>query len=785
MNVSLKWLKEYVAHQATPDVVAQKFLEHAQEVAHVKPLSTVQGLKVGHVLSCEKHPNADKLSLTQVSLGDETLSIICGAPNVAADQKVIVAPVGVTMANGLTIEKVMLKDYPSEGMICSLEELGIDKKYHGEEGIHVLAQDAEIGADALAVMQLDDVVMELDLTPNRADLLSMFGVAYEAAALLEAPLTIPYPTIEESLLSNPMKISTQTSRCEAYYGRVLDTIEIRESPQWLKSRLIASGVRPINNVVDITNYVMLETGQPLHAFDYDALGSQEVVVREATEAETFKTLDGQIRQLKAGDILITNGNVPIALGGVMGGFDSEVETTTRSVLLESARFHPTSIRHTSRRLDLRSESSMRFERGVDPQKTRYALERATALLVQYAGATVREGIAYFDHYERKDALVELSLSRINRVLGTQLTVTEVSALLERLRFSHEPGECFYVTVPTRRQDIQTEQDLIEEVGRLYGFNQLPSTLPKLNTLGGLSPKQRRFRQLKNRLNTLGLHEAVTYALVKKETLSRFTFASSADAVQLKNPLSEDRQVLALTPLNGLVDTLRYHQSRQMTDTAFFEIGKRYTTNEENDILGLALANDALTHWQGNQAHDFYRLKGLVDHVLALYGLTATYQAVTHESYHPYQCAKIFLGDIHIGHLGALHPSVAKTYDLKHVFLAEINLTQCELHKRVNAPYVPISKTPIIQRDLALVVPKTTSAQRLIDVIEQLELTHFKDVEIFDVYEGEPLKDTERSLALRLRFNNPQKTLETAQVDEAIETVLKALKKSLNITVRDA
>lgn len=784
MNVSLKWLKEYVAHQTTPDVVAQKFLEHAQEVAHVTPLSTVKGLKVGHVLSCEKHPKADKLSLTQVSLGDETLSIICGAPNVAAFQKVIVAPVGVTMPNGLTIEKVMLKDYPSEGMICSLEELGIDKKYHGEEGIHVLPQDAPIGDDALAYMQLDDVVMELDLTPNRADLLSMFGVAYEAAALLDAPLTIPNPTVEESIVSNPLKISTLTPLCEAYYGRVLDTIEIHESPLWLKSRLIAAGVRPINNVVDITNYVMLETGQPLHAFDYEALNSQEVIVKEAQEGETFKTLDGQMRHLKAGGILITNGQVPIALGGVMGGFDSEVESTTKSILLESARFHPTSIRHTSRRLDLRSESSMRFERGVDPRKTRYALERATALLIQYAHATVREGIAYFDHYESKEAVVTLSLDRLNRVLGTKLKELEVSQLLERLRFSHHPGETFQVTVPTRRQDIQTEQDLIEEVGRLYGYNQLPSTLPKLNTLGGLSPKQRRFRQLKQRLNAMGLHEAISYALIKKDALERFTFAHPKDPVHLQNPLSEDRQSLALTPLNGLIETLRHHHSRQMSHCAFFEVGKRYTLTQEDDVLGIALSNDALSHWQGNQTHDFYRLKGLVEHVLKFYGLKATYQATTHESYHPYQCARIMVGDQPIGHLGALHPNVAKAHDVKNVFLAELNLTACEHHRHLSAPYEPISKTPIIQRDLALVIPKTLPAQALIDVIESLQIAHFKGVAVFDVYEGEPLKENERSLALRLRFNNPQKTLETGQVDEAIEIVLKALNKTLKVVVRD-
>lgn len=784
MKVSLKWLKDYVAHQVSPEVLSQTFLEHAQEVAHTSSLTNIQGLKIGHVLTCEKHPNADKLSVTEVEYGDGLKTIICGAPNVAAGQKVIVAPVGVTLPGGLTIETVVLKDIPSEGMICSLEELGLDKKFHGEEGIHVLPEAAPIGDDPLVFMALDDTVMELDLTPNRADLLSMLGVAYEAAALLEAPLTTPQPDIQESIVKNPVTIASNTPKCPAYYGRVLDAIEIKESPWWMKSRLIAAGIRPINNVVDITNYVMLETGQPLHAFDYNALGSQTILVREALKGETFKTLDGQTRMLHEGDILITNGKTPVALGGVMGGYDSEVESTTTTILLESARFDPTSIRRTSRRLDLRSESSMRFERGVDPQKTRYALERASALLVQYANATVREGVAYVDDTEMSERYVTLSLERLNRVLGTRLKRADVSAILERLRFTHEVGEPFKVLAPSRRQDIQTEQDLIEEVGRLYGYNHLPSTLPKLNTLGGLTPKQRRYRQLKQRLNALGLHEAITYALVKETDLARYTFASTDKTVRLQNPLSEDRQALALSPLNGLVDTLRHHQTRQMADLAFFELGKRYTLDQEDDVLGIACSGLFKTHWQTPLNVDYYTLKGLVESVLDFYGLKATFEAAKHPHYHPYQCAFIHVDGQTVGHLGVLHPNTAKEEDLKAVYLAEVNISVCETLRLSSPSYQPLSKTPVITRDLALVVPKTLPAETITSLIESLTLDHFIGVTLFDVYEGEPLQKDERSLALRLRFNHPTKTLESETIDSAIHTVLKALESQLKIRVRD-
>lgn len=784
MKVSLKWLKDYVAHQASPEVLSQKFLEHAQEVAHTSPLTNVKGLRIGHVMTCEKHPNADKLSVTEVEYGEGLKTIICGAPNVAAGQKVIVAPVGVTLPGGLTIETVTLKDIPSEGMICSLEELGLDKKFHGEEGIHVLPEDAPVGEDPLVYMALDDTVMELDLTPNRADLLSMLGVAYEAAALLEAPLTTPQPEIQESIVKNPVTIASNTAKCPAYYGRVLDAIEIKESPWWMKSRLIAAGIRPINNVVDITNYVMLETGQPLHAFDYGALGSQEILVREAEEGETFKTLDGQMRTLHEGDILITNGKTPVALGGVMGGYDSEVESTTTSLLLESARFDPTSIRRTSRRLDLRSESSMRFERGVDPKKTRYALERASALLVQYANAIVREGVAYVDETEFNEHYITLSLERLNRVLGTQLSTAEVSAILERLRFTHEAGDTFNVLAPSRRQDIQTEQDLIEEVGRLYGYNRLPSTLPKLNTLGGLTPKQRRYRQLKQRLNALGLHEAITYALVKETALTRYTFAPVDKTVRLQNPLSEDRQALALSPLNGLIDTLRHHQTRQMADLAFFELGKRYSLDQEDDVLGMACSGLLKTHWQNAIKVDYYTLKGLVESVLEFYGLKASFEAAKHPHYHPYQCALIQVDGQTVGHLGALHPSTAKEEDLKAVYCAELNISVCETLRLSSTRYKPISKTPVITRDLALVVPKTLSSQTITSLIETLPLEHFIGVALFDVYEGEPLQKDERSLALRLRFNHPTKTLESETIDSAIDTVLKALESQLKIRVRD-
>lgn len=785
MRVSWKWLNEMTPLTLKPTELGQTLLEHAQEVASVEALCRAHGLRIGHVLTCERHPEADKLSVTSVDVGEQTpLSIVCGAPNVAAGQKVIVAPIGVTLPGGMTMEKVVLRGVPSEGMICSLEELGLEKKYHGEEGIHVLPEDGPVGGDAITYMHLDDVVLDVELTPNRADLMSMMGMAYETAACCETPLTTPTHAVVEGESSNPFTITLKTPLCEAYYGRMMDGVVIKESPWWLKSRLMAAGIRPINNVVDITNYVMLETGQPLHAFDADRFGSKHVLVRQAHEGETFATLDGQQRLLTAHDIVITNGTIPVALGGVMGGLDSEVTPATTTLFLESARFDPVTIRKTARRLDLRSESSNRFERGVDPQRTHYALERATTLLQQYASAQVYQGVSFLETVEPSDQRVMLRIERLNRVLGTDLTPPTVRHLLDRLRLSSTGDEVLEVSVPSRRLDLATEQDLIEEVGRLYGYNRLPASLPLFDGQGGLTEKQRLYRRLKNRLQHCGFDETVHYALVSEANSRRFDVLKDKSVIRLAHPLSGEHEVLTLSLLSNLCETLAYHTHRQMPHAAFFELGKRYGQEGEEDVLAFVATGQREQHFNHKEAIDFYFMKGVAEDLLQLYHLEAKVTPLTHESFHPHQAAQLCIKDRVVGVVGVLHPRLAREYDGDTMVIAELYLGRLNAIKESPQPYRVLSKTPTVSRDVALIIDRSTLAQTVLDTIHTLDIHALVSTDIIDVYEGKPLHEGERSLTLRLRFNDPEKTLEATAVDALMDTVQSQLKATFKARIRD-
>ncbi len=785
MRVSWKWLNEMTPLTLEPTELAHTLLEHAQEVASVEPLCSAQGLIIGHVLTCEPHPQADKLSVTSVDVGlSSPLSIVCGAPNVARGQKVIVAPIGVTLPGGMTMEKVVLRGVPSEGMICSLEELGLEKKYHGEEGIHVLPDDAPIGGDAIAIMHLDDTVIDVELTPNRADLMSMMGMAYESAACCETPLTTPTHDVQESEPSNPFQITCDTPLCEAYYGRMMHGVVIQESPWWLKSRLIAAGIRPINNVVDITNYVMLETGQPLHAFDADRFGSQHVHVRQAQEKETFVTLDGHKRVLSARDIVITNGTHPVALGGVMGGLDSEVTAQTTALFLESARFDPVTIRKTARRLDLRSESSNRFERGVDPNRTLYALERATTLLQHYASAQVMHGVVGMDTFAAEEHRLTLRLDRLNRVLGTTLSSQTVRDLLDRLRLSSTGDTELEVIIPSRRLDLTTEQDLIEEVGRLYGYNRLPATLPAFSGQGGLTEKQRLYRRLKTRLTQCGFDETIHYALVSEAQSQRFDVLKDKSLIRLAHPLSSEHEVLTLSLLGPLCETLAYHTHRQMPHAAFFELGKRYGQEGEEDVLAFVAMGQREQHFNHKEAFDFYFMKGVFEDLLSFYHLKADAEPLAHESFHPHQAAQMKIGDQIVGVVGVLHPRLARAYDGDVMMVAELYLGRLNALKEPSAPYKVLTKTPTVTRDVAVIIDRNTLAQAVVDETIALALPALISADIIDVYEGKPLQEGERSLTLRVRFNDPAKTLETQTVDTHMEALQAHLKATFKARIRD-
>ncbi len=786
MKVSMQWLRDYVDINEDIETIAQAFTLHSQEVEYTKKLVSATKLVIGHVINCEPHPDADKLRVCTVDVGDETLTIVCGAENVAKGQFVIVAKVGAILPGDFEIKDATIRGVASSGMICSLDELGIEHKYHNETGIHVIEGEVRPGDQALKALYLEDEVMALDLTPNRMDLLSMHGVAYDVAAIFDKPLTLPEVKIQYSDDVNPMQIRTETKDCMSYYGSVIEGITVKPSPLWLRARLIAAGVRPINNVVDITNYVMLETGQPLHAFDFDLFDSDTVVVRHAKKDETFVTLDDKLRVLDEQDILITNGKRPVALGGVMGGADTEVHEKTARILLESAAFNPLNVRKTSTRLDLRSESSLRFEKGIDLGKTRYALDRATELLIKYANASVRKDVAYFDNSVQEAAVIEVSLAQINHVLGSAYDVEHVASVLKRLRFVYTlEDEVFKITKPTRRPDFASYQDIIEEVGRISGYTDLPATLPKTVSVGALTPLQKFRRSLRKLLNGLGLDEVITYNLQDSEMVHQLTLDKSVTPIKVKHPMSKNRNVLRISPLNGLVEVIAYNVARRLDAVHIFEIGTSYTEKGEREVLSVAMHGMYQNrYWQKTPKLNFYTLKGIFEAVCKHYNIEdIRYEQADLKDYHPYQTAKIYARDVMIGHIGKMHPTMSKTHDLNDVYLLEIDLAFLANHAQALPAYSAIERYPSVERDLAIELDEKITAAAVIDLVKESASKRIKDAYIFDVYSGEGLGEGKKSLGIRMVFSDAEQTLTTALIDAETDNILEALKRTFNAKLR--
>jgi phenylalanyl-tRNA synthetase beta chain len=787
MNVSMNWLKELVQTNISATELAKLFNVHSAEVEAVSKLVDADLLIVGKVLKKEPHENADKLSVCQVDLGDKVSQIVCGAPNVQENQHVIVALPGAVLPGNFKIKSSTIRGVESNGMICSLPELGIDKKYANADGIYVIREKTKAGDNPLHVLSLDDEILSIDITPNRADLLSMLGVAYDASAILEKPLTLTEYNVNEISKVNPVKIKISTDNCQSYYARVIENITIKPSPRWMQSRLIAAGVRPINNVVDITNYVMLETGQPLHAFDYELLGTDLIDVRMAKTNEILITLDEQKRQLESSDIVITNGKKAIALGGVMGGFDTEVSSSTTSILLESAVFNPSHVRKTSQRLDLRSEASIRFERKVAPKRTLLALEMATVLFEKYASGNTLKGISKVDNIDYSPLIITTSAAQINANLGSHYSVNEITSVLDRLNFIYQvQGDEIVIEVPSRRQDIETYQDVVEEVGRLTGYDKLPVSLPKTVNLGQLTSYQVFKRNLKSVLTALGLTEVVTYALMQPERNKDFDLTSD-QPVSLLMPMSMDKSELKLSQIPGLVDVVAYNKARKNNDLFIFELGTRYQTDHENKLLSGAMTGVYTeTTWQGEKdVVDFFTVKGILETMFEAIGLSHLKFEKTdaYPNLHPGQSAiiKDFKGTV--GFVGKLHPLYEKKYAVKNVFVFELDVDKMFEYQRPTKSIKEVNKYPSIERDLSIIINQKYPAQKVIDIIEKAGKRMLNEVHVFDMYQGEPLPEDEKSLSVRLVFTDSNRTLETKEVDDRVAEILSALESKIKAYLR--
>ncbi|TXC90162.1 phenylalanine--tRNA ligase subunit beta [Metabacillus litoralis] len=803
MFVSYKWLAEYVDLSGiTPDELAEKITRSGIEVEGVDVLNEgMKGVVIGHVVEKEQHPDADKLNKCQVDLGDgELVQIICGAKNVDKGQKVAVATVGAVLPGNFKIKKAKLRGEVSNGMICSLQELGIESKLVAKEyseGIFVFPSDVEVGKDALAQLNLDDAVLELGLTPNRSDALSMLGVAHEVAAILSREVKYPEISYDKSSEKASSEVSVKVDATEdnpLYIAKVIKNVTVAPSPLWMQTQLMAAGIRPHNNVVDITNFVLLEYGQPLHAFDYDRFGSKEVLVRRANDGEKIVTLDDQERTLTSDHLVITNGTEPVALAGVMGGANSEVQNDTKTILLESALFNGQRIRTASKDHGLRSEASARYEKGVDPNRVQAAAERAAQLISLYAGGEVLEGSVEVQSASFEPAVVQTTVEKVNRILGMNISAEEMKSIFDRLQFGVElDGSTLTVTVPTRRGDITIEEDLVEEVARLYGYDNIPTTLPVGQAIPGkLTSYQEKRRKVRRYLEGTGLYQAITYSLTSEEKAAKYAL-ESAELTKLSLPMSEERSVLRLSLLPHLLDALRYNVARQIDQVALYEVSSVFlsqgkdTQPLEKERLSAAITGLWHSHsWQGEKKPvDFYVAKGIVDGLVSLLGLTnqIEYKQAKREGMHPGRTAEVYLGDKLVGFVGQIHPTVQKELDLNETYVFELSLEDLLTFDIEETRFEVIPRHPSITRDIALVVDKNVIAGDIEKVITEAGGKMLKDVSVFDLYEGDRLEEGKKSVAFSLRYFDPERTLTDEDVTKVHDKVLKAVEEKVNASLR--
>ncbi|CAI2993036.1 putative phenylalanyl-tRNA synthetase beta chain [Staphylococcus aureus] len=794
MLISNEWLKEYVTIDDSVSNLAERITRTGIEVDDlIDYTKDIKNLVVGFVKSKEKHPDADKLNVCQVDIGeDEPVQIVCGAPNVDAGQYVIVAKVGGRLPGGIKIKRAKLRGERSEGMICSLQEIGISSNYipkSFESGIYVFSESQVPGTDALQALYLDDQVMEFDLTPNRADALSMIGTAYEVAALYNTKMTKPETTSNELELSanDELTVTIENEDKVPYYSaRVVHDVTIEPSPIWMQARLIKAGIRPINNVVDISNYVLLEYGQPLHMFDQDAIGSQQIVVRQANEGEKMTTLDDTERELLTSDIVITNGQTPIALAGVMGGDFSVVKEHTSNIVIEGAIFDSVSIRHTSRRLNLRSESSSRFEKGIATEFVDEAVDRACYLLQTYANGKVLKDRVSSGELGAFITPIDITADKINRTIGFDLSQNDIVTIFNQLGFDTEINDdVITVQVPSRRKDITIKEDLIEEVARIYGYDDIPSTLPVFEkvTSGQLTDRQYKTRMVKEVLEGAGLDQAITYSLVSKEDATAFAM-QQRQTIDLLMPMSEAHASLRQSLLPHLIEAASYNVARKNKDVKLFEIGNVFFANGEGELpdqveylSGILTGDYVVNQWQGKkETVDFYLAKGVVDRVAEKLNLEFSYRRADIDGLHPGRTAEILLENKVVGFIGELHPTLAADNDLKRTYVFELNFDALMAVSVGYINYQPIPRFPGMSRDIALEVNQNIPAADLLSTIHVHGGNILKDTLVFDVYQGEHLEKGKKSIAIRLNYLDTEETLTDERVSKVQAKIEAALIK---------
>lgn len=781
--ISLNWVKDYV------DIESEDLKELAVKITkagiNVEKVITnhIDHLVIGEVLECVDHPNSDHLHICKVNVGNEVTQIVCGASNVRAGIKVIVALPGAILPGNFEIKKGNIRGEESNGMICALFELGLEEKTEENynKGIHELDSNAPVGEDPLKYLGLDDTVYELDVHKHRNnDCYYHIGFAYEIATILNKKVTLPnldYNEISDDI-NNHFSLSVETKKCPYYLAKMVKDVTIKESPDFIKKRLVSAGMRPINNVVDISNYVMLEYGQPMHFFDKNKLGDK-IVVRDAKEGEKITTLDGKDRILKASDIVITDGEKPVCIAGVMGGLNTDVDENTKDILIESAIFDAVSIRYTASNLNLKSEASIRYGKGLNYEYTMDAINRACHLLEKYADAKILTGIVMHDNIDKTPKVVEFKPSAINKMLGITISEEDMASELDRLDFKYtKDGDKFTCTIPNRRLDIEANvNDIAEEIGRLYGYQNLVSTLPKGEFKSGVYVGDVKYRKLiSKRLRALGLNECKTYTLVSPDMAKLFNYENK-NKIVLPNPMSFDKSVIRATLIPSLLNIYDYNKARKVTDVCIYEISKTYDTNltEDTKVSVLMKGNYLVNNWQNLRVKvDFYLVKGIVENLLDYLGLKNRYSFVvdTIPDLHPGISAKIILDREEIGVIGRVHPSLKK--DEIYVFELSMN----KLIKQIKPlKYKEASKYPSITKDMAFIVKKDVSSNDIQSIIKKVGGRLLTDIDVFDVYVGENVGDDEKSIAYTLTFSDPTRTLSDEEVTQLFRQIIEKVEQT--------
>ena len=787
MKLSTNFVKDYIDIDVDVKTLAEDMTRVGNEYDSAENLINATNLVVGEVIECEMHPDSDHLHVCKVNVGNEVLQIVCGAPNVRKGLKVIVALDGAILPGDFKIKKAMKRGVESNGMLCSLLELGIEPKFLNEAekaGIHELPADSKPGDDPIKALQMDDSVVDFELTTNRGDLLSILGMAYELGAIYDKPVKDVDLSHNESGedLNKSFKLNINTENCSVFLAKKVENVVIKESPKFIQNRLIASGIRPINNVVDISNYVMLELGQPLHFYDADKLNN-EIEVRMAQEGEKLTTLDNIQRTLTSNDIVISNGKEAIGLAGVMGGLDTEVTENTKNVIIEAAVFDSVKVRVTSNKI-LRSEASNRFEKGLDPNRTYMAAERAAKLLAEYAEGTVVTGTVKYDTTNVKPKTIEITFENITDVLGMKIPNEDILEVFRKLGFTYEvKDEKVYVTVPTRRLDISIKEDLIEEVGRIYGLDNIQGKLPTVPMKQGSLDKTD--REIRNKMISLGLNETLSYVLVREDEADGFT-TDEFEKVKLLDPITEERSTLRYSVLASLLKIYEYNKARNVKDVSIFEIGKGFYKKEnygEDKKLAVLMSGKYYLGIENKKDVDFYVVKGVAEEILDYLGYCGRYSFVLPnkmpKEMHPGQTAAISVNNDIVGMVGKLHPSVEK----EDVYVLEINLDKLLSKRTGKMKFKEISKYPEISKDLAIVVDKNISADEIAKLIKKAAGALLTKIDIFDVYEGVNIPKNKRSIAYSLSFGTMDRTLTDEEINNIMNKIIENLQNKIGAELR--